>query len=120
MNKENATATDSEKPTKKKKLLLTLKRPPRFGESVSENLTELSKPILPHNTVKKYCLGCEEIQGVEKQESSALLEEVCPEDLHDHSPFDIVRLNRWLSLFIYKMRRSDGKQHPFTAKPLHN
>ena len=118
MDKKNATAT--EKPAKKKKLSLTLKRPPRFGESISENLTELSNPIIPHNMAKNTAWAVMNFREWRSERAVRYPVEVCPEDLLHHSSFDVIGLNRWLSLFIHETRRSDGKQHPFTAKPLHN
>ena len=42
-------------------------------------------------------------------------EQLCSEDLLDHTPFDIVAVNRRLSIFSHETCRSDGEQYPFTT-----
>ena len=50
MDKENILPQHSEEPVKKKpRLSLSLKKKRRFGKSVSGNLHDLTKPVVPDN-----------------------------------------------------------------------
>ena len=55
MDKENVSPQHSEEPVKKKpRLSLSLLKKRRFGESVSGNLHDLTKPMVPEETLHTF------------------------------------------------------------------
>ena len=51
--------------------------------------------------------GWEELKGMEDWRATRYPEEVCPEDMLNHMPFDIVGLNQWPSIFVRETRQFD-------------
>ena len=116
MEKENAisaeqSATDMEEPPAKKRLSLSLKKR-RFGDSISENLADVTTPVVPENTKKNTSWVLRNFRDWRAERAERYPEEVCPEDLLDRRPWDIVGLNRWLSIFTHETRKSDDEQYP--------
>ena len=119
MERENAistehSATDMEKPSFKKTLPLSLKKQ-RFRDSISKNLAELTTPVVPENTRKNTTWALRNFRDWRAERAERYPEEVCPEDLLERRPWDIVGLNRWLSIFLHETRKSGGERYPFSS-----
>ena len=41
--------------------------------------------------------------------------EMCPEDVLDRRPWDIVGLNQWPRIFAHETRKSGGERYPFSS-----
>ena len=113
MEKENH--CPSEEPVKKKpRLSLSLKKR-RFGESVSENLTELTKPIVPKNTTKNTSWAIKNFNDWRSEREQKYPEDICRADIFETTPWNIEELNHWLSIYILETRRTDGKRYPLST-----
>ena len=83
--KENV-PLELEEPVKKKcrKSLSLRKR--RFGQSVSENLSEVTKPIMPKNTKKNTSWALRNFNDWRSERERHCPQEVCHSDLFKRTP----------------------------------
>ena len=94
MNKENVSPQYSEESVKKKlRLSLLLKKKRRFDESVSGNLHDLTKPVVPDNTKKNTSWAWKNFNEWRSEREKHFPEEVCPIDLLERGPWDVKELN---------------------------
>ena len=112
--KENV-LLELEEPMKKKcwKSLSIRKR--RFGQSVSENLSELTKPIVPKNAKKNTSWCLRNFNDWRAERERHYPQEVCRSDLFKHALWNIKELNHWLSIYVQETWRADGQRYPLTT-----
>ena len=116
MDKENVSPQHSEEPVKKKpRLSLSLKKKRRFGESVSGNLHDLTKLVVPDNTKKNTSWAWKNFNEWRSEREKHFPEEVCPIDFLERDPWDVKELNRWLCLYVHETLRSDGERYPLST-----
>uniref|UniRef100_A0A1X7U4V1 Uncharacterized protein n=1 Tax=Amphimedon queenslandica TaxID=400682 RepID=A0A1X7U4V1_AMPQE len=115
MQLEKENAAPIEEPVKKKPRLSLSLKSRRFKESVSDNLTELTKPIVPKNTAKNTMWALKNFMDwrAEREQHHPL--EVCPPDILEKTLYNAEELNKWLCLYILETRRADGQPYPLTT-----
>ena len=112
--KENV-PLELEEPMKKKRRKSLSLRKRRFGQSVSENLSELTKPIVPKNTKKNTSWALRNFNDWRAERERHYPQEVCRSDLFEHAPWNIEELNHWLTIYVLETRRADGQRYPLTT-----
>ena len=115
--KENV-PLELEEPMKKKRRKSLSLRKRRFGQSVSENLSELTKPIVPKNT-KNTSWALRNFNDWRAERERHYPQEVCRSDLFEHAPWNIEELNHWLTIYALRLYEwTTDKQHEDVSKIL--